>query len=159
MQLASGVGRRNLNVRIRASSSDSNVEPPAWELKPEVPKEYWFAVTEANKMLLHGPQLETVLRDAVERAERSNLPRNTWLIFEPTFLEEHPGLKGVKKDMKGQVAAIVSTNQDWMIQIVKPMLPGVVIGKFLFPSKYIKDPLASAIKASPNVPSGAGIWH
>lgn len=41
------------------------------------------------------------------------------------FLEEHPGLKGVKKDMKGQVAAIVSTNQDWMIQIVKPMLPGV----------------------------------
>lgn len=62
---------------------------------------------------------------ATYNACRSNLPRNTWLIFEPAFLEEHPGLKGVKKDMKGQVAAIVSTNQDWMIQIVKPMLPGV----------------------------------
>lgn len=37
IRLAAAVGRAKSDLRVRASS-DSNVEPPAWELKAEVPK-------------------------------------------------------------------------------------------------------------------------
>lgn len=56
---------------------------------------------------------------------RAKRPRDVWLIMEPAFLNQHPGLKALNAELTKPTAAILSTNADWMLSFVKKSLPQV----------------------------------
>lgn len=56
---------------------------------------------------------------------RAKRARDVWLIMEPAFLSQHPGLEALNGKLAKPTAAILSTNEDWMLSVVKKSLPQV----------------------------------
>lgn len=173
--LGSGFPRRNFGgnggslVRFRSGSwsgacraqvpnSDDIVTSPL-AFVADQPQVFYFAVANAQSLMLEGPPLESVLQHGIERAERAKRARDVWLILEPAFLSEHPGLKTLNAQLTKPTAAILSTNADWMLSYVKKSLPMAVMGKFTSPSEAVPDPLKSNISGNNSVVSGGGVWH
>eukprot|EP00271_Cylindrocystis_brebissonii_P016675 TRINITY_DN407_c0_g4_i1.p1 TRINITY_DN407_c0_g4~~TRINITY_DN407_c0_g4_i1.p1 ORF type:complete len:260 (-),score=29.50 TRINITY_DN407_c0_g4_i1:273-1052(-) len=132
-------------------------EAPGWTL--DHPQTFWFAVANAHSLMCDGALLEEVLRDGIDRANREKRPKDVWLVMEPAFLEEHPGLASLRTQLLLPAAAIVSTNAGWMVTTVKEKLPQAVIGKFKAPSTYVQNPVKSNAKGAGSVIGGGGVWH
>ncbi|KAG0608545.1 hypothetical protein M758_8G113700 [Ceratodon purpureus] len=142
---------------LKPNSDEIATPPPAFVA--DQPQVFYFAVANAQSLMLEGAPLESVLQDGIERAERAKSSRDVWLIMEPAFLNQHPGLKALNAQLSKPTAAILSTNADWMLSFVKKSLPQAVIGKFVSPSTAVPDPLKSNLNANSDVVGGGGVWH
>lgn len=142
---------------LKPNSDEIATPPPAFVA--DQPQVFYFAIANAQSLMLEGAPLESVLQDGIERAERAKRPRDVWLIMEPAFLNQHPGLKALDAQLSKPTAAILSTNADWMLSFVKKSLPQAVIGKFISPSTAVPEPLKSNLNASSDVVGGGGVWH
>ena len=56
--------------------------------------------------------------------------------MEPAFLRDHPGLVNLHNSLEKPTAAIVTTNGDWVLTVVKKLLPQVRIQDSLWISAH-----------------------
>jgi len=95
----------------------------------------------SQKFLLEEEPLEEVLRERVRHYQEHNKEIDFWLVKQPAFLEA-PSLKAVKNKVPAQVAAIISTNEQFIIWL-KLRLEYVFVSSFDVPLEGVSDPLAS----------------
>ncbi|KAJ7285374.1 hypothetical protein O6H91_Y336800 [Diphasiastrum complanatum] len=119
-QSKEGLGRSN-GLHLLASHMNENAS--SYSRVVQQPQIWYFAIANAQSLMLDGAPLETVLQDGIQRAEVAGKERDVWLIFEPAFISELPGLKALNGKLKKPTAAILSTNAEWMLKVVKNNLP------------------------------------
>ncbi|CAK9253915.1 unnamed protein product [Sphagnum jensenii] len=155
--------RRRRRSRFSASASDPNsdeeLDKTIQDLDSKRPQLWYFAVANAQSLMLQGALLESVLKDGIEKAERAQKPRDVWLVLEPSFLKNHPELQDLSACLEKPTAAILSTNGDWMLSYVKSCLPQAVIGKFVSPSTAVPNALQSCLSSDDTLVGGGGVWH
>ncbi|CAM6037445.1 unnamed protein product [Sphagnum compactum] len=155
--------RRRRRSGFSASASDPNsdeeLDKTIQDLDSKQPQLWYFAVANAQSLMLQGASLESVLKDGIEKAERAQRPRDVWLVLEPSFLNNHPELKDLSACLEKPTAAILSTNGDWMLSYVKSRLPQAVIGKFVSPSTAVPNALQSCLSSDDTLVGGGGVWH
>ncbi|CAM6011459.1 unnamed protein product [Sphagnum balticum] len=155
--------RRRRRSGFSASASDSNsdeeLDKTIQDLDSKQPQLWYFAVANAQSLMLQGASLESVLKDGIEKAERAQRPRDVWLVLEPSFLNNLPELQDLSACLEKPTAAILSTNGDWMLSYVKSHLPQAVIGKFVSPSTAVPNALQSCLSSDDTLVGGGGVWH
>lgn len=90
--------------------------------------------------------MDEVLRERTRHYHEQEKEIDFWLIQQPAFLEA-PDLAAVKAKCPQPAAAIVSTNEQFIIWL-KLRLEYVLTGEFQAPSETIPDPLASLAPAA-----------
>ncbi|CAK9199722.1 unnamed protein product [Sphagnum jensenii] len=155
--------RRRRGSGFSASASDPNsdeeLDKTIQDLDSKQPQLWYFAVANAQSLMLQGALLESVLKDGIEKAERAQRPRDVWLVLEPSFLKNHPELQDLSACLEKPTAAILSTNGDWMLSYVKSRLPQALIGKFVSPSTAVPNALQSCLSSDDTLVGGGGVWH
>ncbi|KAJ7285375.1 hypothetical protein O6H91_Y336800 [Diphasiastrum complanatum] len=136
-QSKEGLGRSN-GLHLLASHMNENAS--SYSRVVQQPQIWYFAIANAQSLM-------------------AGKERDVWLIFEPAFISELPGLKALNGKLKKPTAAILSTNAEWMLKVVKNNLPQAVIGKFLAPSAPVPNPLKSSLRPGDVVVGDPGVWH
>jgi len=101
----------------------------------------YYYVLASQKFLIEDEPLDEVLRERTRHYHEQEKAIDFWLIQQPAFLEA-PELAAVKTKCPQPAAAIVSTNEQFIIWL-KLRLEYVLTGQFQAPSETIPDPLAS----------------
>jgi hypothetical protein len=151
--------RSGFSASASDPNSDEELDKTIQDLDSKQPQLWYFAVANAQSLMLQGALLESVLKDGIEKAERAQRPRDVWLVLEPSFLNNHPELQDLSACLEKPTAAILSTNGDWMLSYVKSHLPQAVIGKFVSPSTAVPNALQSCLSSGDTLVGGGGVWH
>eukprot|EP00270_Netrium_digitus_P016914 TRINITY_DN6131_c0_g1_i4.p1 TRINITY_DN6131_c0_g1~~TRINITY_DN6131_c0_g1_i4.p1 ORF type:complete len:218 (-),score=45.15 TRINITY_DN6131_c0_g1_i4:310-963(-) len=152
-----------LSRAVSQEGNSFNFDPeelgrPAQGWTFDEPKDYYFAVANAQSLICDGALLEEVLRDGISRAERGGRPRDVWMVVEPSFLD-HPALAGVRARVSSPTAAVITTNGQWMLTTVRELVPQAIIGKFSAPTAAIPNPLKSKLNPEDAFIGDGFVWH
>lgn len=100
----------------------------------------YYYVLASRHFLLEEEPIEEVLKERRRNYQEQEKEIDFWLVEQPAFLIA-PELAEVKSQCPQQVAAIISTNPEF-ITWLKLRLEYVLTGQFHAPSDTIPDPLA-----------------
>ncbi|MCG9892834.1 MAG: DUF2488 family protein [Thermosynechococcaceae cyanobacterium MS004] len=97
----------------------------------------------SQKFLLEEEPLQEVFDERYRNYRETQKEVDFWLVKQPAFLEA-PEMADIKKSCPQPSAAIISTNQQFILWL-KLRLEYVIMGSFSAPSPTIPDPVASAV--------------
>ncbi len=101
----------------------------------------YYYLLASQQFLLEEEPLDEILRERVRYYQEHKKDVDFWLVKQPAFLET-PALKAIKAKVPAKVAAIISTNPQF-ITWLKLRLEYVLTGEFKTPLEGLSDPLAS----------------
>jgi hypothetical protein len=101
----------------------------------------YYYVLASQHFLMEEEPIAEVLKERTRHYHENEKQIDFWLIKQPGFIEA-PEMKDIKAKCPQPSAAIISTNEQFIIWL-KLRLEYVITGEFSAPSETIPNPLAS----------------